>query len=424
MANVFNFTDWLSMEALRILQNKLYFGRFFDTSYNKEFTRDFAVGEQVRVPLPQRWLIRDGLQFSEQPINRIYTTIACDQVFGIDSGFDTMEQALKMERSREQIKAQYLEPAMAQLAQELDSRCANWAMLNTNNIVGVLGTQPATFIPYANARQRMVENAGYSHEGENAMIVSPSMMTSLVTSTTSPAPLSLFNPGDELSKAFKKGYYGEAQGFEWMESMSLYSQTAGTWAGAVTVAAGSLGNQLNVACTTGDTFNAGDVFNIALVNNVNPATRRIAGAASSTSTVSGKLFTVLTASVGVASAATLTISPAIYGPGSQYQNVDALPVVGQALTLFPGTASPNGKSGINGLALNKGAFALVGVKMANPTAVEVASYFRDPETGLSIAFVKAFDPIGRRFIMRWDVGPFGFGNLYNDQCAVRILSLT
>jgi hypothetical protein len=62
--------------------------------------------------------------------------------------------------------------------------------------------------------------------------------------------------------------------------------------------------------------------------------------------------------------------------------------------------------------------------MANPTAVEVASYFRDPETGLSIAFVKAFDPIGRRFIMRWDVGPFGFGNLYNDNCAVRVLSQT
>lgn len=401
------------MEALRILQNKCVFAKFFNTDYNKEYEREFAVGETVRVPLPQRWLIRDGLAYSEQPINRIFTTVACDQVFGVDFGYDSVEEALRLERSREQISKQYIEPVMVQMAQEIDSRCANWALLNTNNVVGVLGTNPTTLIPYGTARQRLIENA--CTPGDKAMIISPAMMNSFVTSTGSPAPVTFFHPGDEVSRAFKEGYYGRAQGADWYESMSLYSQTAGTWAGAVTVAAGSTGNQLNVACTTGDTFNAGDIINIALVNNANPVTRRTTGTL--------KQFVVQISVVGVASAATLTISPAIYGPGSQYQNVDALPVVGQALTLMPGTASPNGKIGINGICLNRDAFALVGVKLKNPKAVEIASQARDPESGMSIAMVKAFDPIGRRMIHRWDC-LLGFGNLYPDNCSVRIASAT
>ena len=417
MANSINFTDWLSMEALRILQNKCVMAEYFNTDYNKEFEREYAVGETVRVPIPQRWLIRDGLAYSEQPINRIFTTVACDQVIGIDFGYDSVEEALKLERSREQISKQYLEPVMIQLAQEIDSRCANFAMLNTNNIVGQLGTNPVTLSPYGIARQRLVENA--CPPGEKAMIISPGMMEAITDSTTSPAPATFFHPGDEVKRAFKEGYYERAKGFDWYDSMSLYSQTAGTWAGAVTVAAGGAvtngGTLLNVACTNGDTFNAGDVFNIALVNNANPVTRRTTGTL--------KQFVVQISVTGASSAAALTFLPAINGPGSQYQNVDALPVVGQALTLFPGTTSPNGKTGINGLALHRDAFSLVGVKLKNPKAVEIATQARDPISGLSIAMVKAFDPIGRRMIHRWDC-LFGFGALYSDNCAVRVLSQT
>jgi hypothetical protein len=49
--------------------------------------------------------------------------------------------------------------------------------------------------------------------------------------------------------------------------------------------------------------------------------------------------------------------PAIYGPGSQYQNVDALAAAGAALTLWPGTAAPSGKVGTVSLGLTKAAFA-------------------------------------------------------------------
>jgi hypothetical protein len=122
----------------------------------------------------------------------------------------------------------------------------------------------------------------------------------------------------------------------------------------------------------------------------------------------------------VANAATISISPSIYGPSSNYQNVDALPANAAALTLFPGTGSPNGKAGVNSLALSRDAFALVGVKLEVPKACEMASQTRDPDTGISVRFVRMFDPQQSKMVNRFDV-LIGFGRLYSDSCAVRVL---
>jgi hypothetical protein len=317
-----------------------------------------------------------------------------------------------MERGREAVKREYLDPAMEQLAQEIDSRAAAWAYANTNNVVGALGVTPTSFDVYAQARARLIENA--CTPGEKGMLVSPQMMRTIVGNN-----LTVFNPQNEVAKAFREGYYGHAQGFEWDESMSLYTHTAGTWAGAVTTSAASVNgaSSLALTCTTGDTFVAGDIVSIAGVYNANPMTRR------STGTL--KQFVITQSTVGAASAATIQIAcgtQGIQGPGSQYQNVDALPASGAALTLWPGTTSPNGKSGINGLALNRDAFALVGVKLEIPKACEMSSQARDPKTGISVAFVRMFDPNERKMVNRFDV-LLGFGNLYPDNCAVRIASL-
>jgi hypothetical protein len=400
------------MEGLRTLVNKLAVSQYFNTDYNKEFTKEFAVGESVRVKLPQRFKVTSGLGYQPQAIDRRYTTVIVDQILGVHFEWDSVEAALKLERGRDAIKKELLDPAMEQLAQEIDSRAAAWALANTNNVVGALGTTPTSFDIYGQARARLIENA--CTPGEKGMIVSPQMMRTIVSNN-----LTTFNPQNEIAKAFREGYYGHAQGFEWDESMSLYSQTAGTWAGAVTVSANGLNStgdvtSLTVACTTGDTFNAGDVISIAAVNNANPVTRRTTGTL--------KQVVITQSVVGAASAATLQISPALCGPASPYQNVDALPVLNAALTLFPGTTTPNGKSGINGLALNRDAFALVGVKLEIPKACEMSSQARDPKSGISISFVRMFDPITRKMVNRFDA-LIGFGNLYPDNCAVRVLSL-
>jgi hypothetical protein len=405
--NQFEYVDWLSMESLRLLTNSLEVAPFFNTKYNPEFTKEFTVGESVRVPLPKQFLITNGLGYQPQPIIDRHTTVTVDQSFGVHFEWDSAEQALKLPRGEEKISAQILKPAMAKIKQEIDSRCALYAYQNTPNVVGILGTNPATFdAVYGAAGQRLAELA--CPPGDMGMILSPAVARALRATA-----VSYFNPPSDIARMWKKGAIGEVNGFETYQSMSLYSHTAGTWAGAVTVnGAGQTGSSLILTCTTGDTFLQGDVFSILNVNDVNPMTLRSTGTA--------KQFVITAPVTGAASAATVSISPAIVGPGSPYQNVDALAASGAALTLFPGTTSPNGKVGTNGLAIHGDAFALVGVRLANPKKAEMSSYARDPETGISVSFLRDFDPVERKWINRFDV-LLGFGNLYNDHCAVRVL---
>jgi hypothetical protein len=151
------------------------------------------------------------------------------------------------------------------------------------------------------------------------------------------------------------------------------------------------------------------------VNTVNPMTRRVPGHATN------KVFTITQAltAAGGAGADTINFLPPIYGPASQYQNVDALPVGGVALTLWPGTTAPNGKVGTVGLNLTRDAFAFVGAKLYSPKAVEESGSAQDPDTGLSVRKVKAWDPVRSVQVNRMD-SLFGLGNLYQDNGAVAV----
>ena len=399
------------MDVLRNLTNSLTVSEYFNTEWEGDFNKEFAVGAQVQVKFPQQFLIRDGLGYNPQGIDRISTTVNLDQPFGIDFQWDDYENAVKAERSEEEIREQYLMPAGVQLAQEVDSRAANWATIYASNVVGALGTDPTSLSTYDQARSRLLQKA--APPGKRCMLVSSSMMVSINSAITT-----IFQPVDEITEAFKEGVIGRAKNFDWFEEQSLYSVTAGTWATASAIVVnggGQSGTSLLIIDNTGDTFVAGDKFSIANVNAVNPRTRRTAGP------LTAQNFTITVSVTGTGNGTTtgdtLTILPAIYGPGSQYQNVDALPVNGALLTLWPGTTSPNGKTGTVGLALTKYAFALSGANLYRPKAVEVCSQKRDPRTGLAVRFVKAWDPVRSMEIHRFDM-VIGFGNLYSDNGAV------
>ena len=85
-------------ESLDLLVNKLAIGAHFNTEVQREFERDFAPGETVRVKFPQEYLIREGLSFNAQNLNRRTTTVTCDQIFGVHYQWDAYEKAVSLER--------------------------------------------------------------------------------------------------------------------------------------------------------------------------------------------------------------------------------------------------------------------------------------------------------------------------------------
>ena len=408
MANQFLNTSWVSMEILRLLLNQLVAAEYFNRSWEKDFNKEFAPGSSVTIKFPWRPTVTDGMGYDPQGIARLSTTISLDQWLQIGFEWDDYEKAVKLERSEEELRENYWDPCAAAMAQEIDSRCANFAYQNASNVVGVLGTDPTSVSTYYNARKIMKQQA--CPPGKRCALISSSMMASLGSNITS-----VFHPDDEIVRMWKEGSIGKLAGFSFFESNSLYAQTAGTWASTVTVTgANQSGTALIITGTNLDTLNAGDKFSIANVNAVNPMTRRTAGP------LTAKTFTVVQSYTLDGNADTINILPAIYGPGSQYQNVDALPVNGAALTLWPGTTSPNGKVGTVGLALSRFAFGLVGGKLYVPKAVEQSGQAQDPDTGIAVRKVKAWDPVRSMDINRMD-SLLGFGNLYQDNGACCIV---
>jgi hypothetical protein len=397
------------MEILRLLLNKLEVAEYFNRDWERDFNKEFAPGSNIAVKFPQRFTVSDGMGYKPQGLNRVSTTISLDQWIQCGFEWDDYERAVKLERTESELRENYWDPAAAAMAQEFDSRCANFATQNTSAVCGVLGTDPTSVSTFYQARAILKQKA--CPPGKRAMLVSSSMMSSLGSNITN-----VFNPADEVTKMWKEGAIGKLAGFDFFESNSLYSQTAGTWAGAVTVnGANQSGTSILITNTAGDTFNIGDKFAMANVNFVNPMTRRTPGPLKSLT------FTVTQALVGTGTGNdVLNFLPAIYGPGSQYQNVDALPANAAALTLFPGTTSPNGKSGTVGLALSRFAFALVGAKLYVPKAVESGGQAQDPETGIAVRKVIAWDPVRSMQINRLD-SLIGFGNLFQDNGAVAVL---
>jgi hypothetical protein len=392
------------MKVLWFLKNSCEIASQFNNEWQGEFERAFPVGSSVQIPLPQSWLVTSGLGYQEQGINNMMTTLNLDQIRGIHFGWDSYERLVKMNRSEKELEEKFLRPAGFQLAQQVDSDAANWAANWTNNVVGTLGTDSTT-IDFALAAEETLFTQACPAEGTKHLCISPGLMRSYVKNN-----VTQFNPASEISRMFRKGVLGTAAGFEWYRSMSLVSHTCGTapTGGVTVVGAGQSGAALVVTGTAGQTINPGDKFNIAAVNAVNPRTRVKTAQGLKQFTYCGGEPWILTGGND-----TIPISPAIFGPGSQYQNVDALPANAAAFTFWPGTTTPAGLTGTIGLALSPYAFSIAFGEFENPTAVERAETATDPETGAKVSFVRAWDQYNRKMTNRYDMC-YGFGNNYPE----------
>jgi len=405
--NNFATTNWVSMKILWFFKNSYEVANQFNSEWESEFGKSFPVGASVQIKAPQRWLVSDGLAYQEQAINRLVTTVNLDRIKQIAFGWDSYERLVKMERSEKELEESYLYPAGQQLAQKVDTDAADWARLWTPNIQGSLQTDSTT-INFALAAERTLF-AYSTPPGEHYLCLSPSLMQSYVQTN-----VTQFNPQKAISDMYRKGVIGDAAGWKWVRSNSLAQHTIGTAStgGVTVVGAGQSGSSLLVTGTSTQTIKAGDKFNIASVNAVNPMTRIVNG-------LGLKQFTATQDLTLTGGNDTLNIFPTIFGPGSQYQNVDALPGNNAALTFWPGTTSPSGKTGTVSLGLSKYAFAKAFGKFENPEAVEKAERAEDPETGASIAFVRAWDQFNRKMTNRFDMC-YGFGNLLPEfgSCAI------
>lgn len=412
--NTFNKTTWVAMKGLSLLKNSLAVAPYFSDEYSGDFAQKFAIGRSMTVPLSQRYTVqRNDMTFTAQNLDRPTTTINIDQTGTIALEWASIEQALDMERGEERVEEIYLKPAVAYLRQEIESSAAQFAAQNSSMVVGQLGTNPGTYDATSGAALQRLTEMGCPVDDENLGLFLPPAVNRVVKTSAN----SFFNPQLDMSKQFRSGFVQKSDSFDWYASNSLYRHTAGHWAGAVTMSAtaNQSGSSIAIVCTSGDIFKKGDKFSITNVNEVNLMSRTV----NSTATAGTKTFTITTAVTAGSTAATLAIYPPIYGPGSHYQNVDALPAALAPLTLWPGTTAPNDKVGKIGLGLYPGAFFIAGKKLEEPQKAEFCKQYQDAKTGLAIRLIQDWDNRTSSLTTRFDL-TWGFGIGLAEQCAVAI----
>lgn len=298
---------------------------------SKEFKVDGAkIGSIVNARLPVRYLVRDGAELQEQDVTETTVAIAITDQVHIGIEFGSWSLTMEVDQYRER----YLEPAFDKLANEADYRGMTRMAKATSAFTGTPGVTPgstgtlpgAAIEPYLEAGE--VLDDGAVPVEKRVAVLNPRMHRFLVQGVAS-----LFNPAAAMSQNWREGMFAHDQlGIQkWYKGQNTYRHTVGALGGTpLTNGASQSGSSIITDGWTAAVANRlkeGDKITFADVYAVNPMSLQSTGRL--------KSFTVLQDAASDGSGnLTVSISPAIVGPGSPYQNVSALPADNAAIKIF------------------------------------------------------------------------------------------
>jgi hypothetical protein len=374
-------------KALPILRNKLPMVMMANKDYQAQVTDENArAGGTIFIKRPPRYLGRDGELMQVE--NTVETAQQMTlQISGVDVSFSQKDLQLSADAVKEGALDDTLDAAMTAIAAKIES--AGTLLYRTvPNVVGTPGTPPTdpTLIATANA---FIDSLGGTIGSERYAVLDSFANASLAANLRL-----VFNPEDEISRAFLKGRMGNAYGFEFFTDPAIRSHTAGVYGGTPAVnGAGQTGTTVVTnGWTAGSILNVGDVIRIAGVNAVNPQTRQS----------TGQLYTgVVTATATADGSGNMTIQvfPAIT-PSGQFQSVTNSPAGGALITVLSGTT---GQTSRQSLLYDKNAFTFASVPLANPGPSAEYSTSKDRMSGISLSVIRQYDIKTNQVQTRFDV---------------------
>lgn len=418
MANQILTRQEITRESLMDLSNNTIAIPRMTRDLDQEFGKKGGkIGDTIYVRKPARAVGRDGSLYQPEAMVDTQVPITINQQSGVDFQFSSVEKYLSIDEMR----SRYLKPYMLSLANKLDSRALQMAMVNTANLVGTVGTVPGlsssnAFLTWAQAGQKLDE-MGFPLKGRiRCVIVTPAMRVGWISYN---AALNQFNPQSAASAQWKTGQISDALGMEWYVDQNVPSQTIGALGGTPAVnGAGQTGNTLITDGWTASTATlaVGDNFTQAGVYAVNPQSRVSTGA----------LQDFVVQALGTADSGgnmTITFTPAMV-PSGQFQNVSNSPADNALISVYhvaaAGQSALAGVVSPQGLVFDKEAFAFVSFPGDVPEGVDMSFEDRDEDTGISLRFVREWIGATDQWVNRFDVY-YGSGPLYQEG-SVRVAS--
>ena len=408
MSNALITTSKITRHAVKEFINSLQIASKVDRQLDSEFRK---IGETISVRRPVMFTSSDGATLgAAEDIEEVAASVTLDTRKHVHFAITSKDLTLSIEDFNDR----YIQPAMAELAQQVESSLAD-SYKQIANFVGTPGTAPSTFLEVGAAAKVLTKlgtpmnvrwNAFYDEDASLAL---------------ADGLKSVF-PTEIAKKAIEEAAIGRYSKFMLYENQSLKLHTVGVATGtplingasqSVTYAASGAAWEQTLATdgwtnSTAGILLAGDVITIAGVNSVNRRTR----------VSTGDLQTFVVKSDATSGASTgpaaLTISPPMITSGP-YQTVVAAPADGAVITVKTGAGGSSHKQNI---AFHENAITLAMAPLDLPTQGAEAS--RESFNNVSIRTVT-------QYAIGTDTTTYRFDILYgvkaqNPDFAVRTTS--
>lgn len=396
MASTYLTPSIITKEAQRILRNNLNVVGTVDRQYDSQFAKSGAkIGDTLRIRRPNEYTVRTGRVADVQDTTETSVNLTVATQKGVDLAFTSVDLTLNID----DFSNRFLRPAMARLASEVEVDMIRTLYKKVPS--AVLNTGALTYDNVLEAGQILTEHL--APPIDRMANLNPQQMRDMVNGTST-----LFNHQNEIGKQYLTGQMGTAAGFDFYQNTAFPRHLTGAAAGylvnGVPTAATDRYATQTIAVDTGTgSWNAGDVFTIAGVFEVNQETKEVSARL--------KQFVVRTATTG--NTTTLTFSPSLVSTGAG-QNVSALPADNAAITRLGAASSYTSM----GWAYQKEAIAFVTADLEMPNGVDQKA--RENLDGISMRYIRDFDIINDTWIARLDV-LYGF-ELVRPELAVRLHS--
>lgn len=387
MSNNIVTSSMIAKEGLFQLHNSLVMSMLVHREYKKEFVK---VGNSVSIRKPVRFTSTDGATLNKQDVTEGTTSITINKRKHVAWGFVSEDMTLSIEKYSER----YLQPAGIQLGNDVDYDLTGlYSELSLSG--GTPGTTPSSFASLGTLAGYQ-DDAAVPDDGKRRLVLNPAARWSMADALKGVYDNSM--PKDFI----RKGLLGKVANYQIYGDQNIVQHTCGARVddAAILVDNGTLNSNSSPQADSmtmhfdgfgADTANSlvvGDVLTIADVYEVNPINKQTTGRL--------RQFVVTANVTPSGNEADVTISPAIVSTGP-YQNVDAAPVDGAAVTVM-GT---NSTAFPQNLAFHRNALALVMCPLALPDGAAFKA--RSSHDGVSMRVVKDFSIIDDEDIIRLDI---------------------